>query len=60
MICPICEEKSTVVDTRHEYRNHTTYRKRRCEECGHIFYTAEIRVPETHQFKNIWKALARK
>ena len=60
MICPNCGEKTTVIDTRPEHRNNTTYRKHRCKNCKHTFYTAEIRVPETQQFKNIWKLLARK
>ena len=60
MTCQNCGEKTTVIDTRSEDRNHTTYRKHRCKNCKYTFYTAEIKIPETRQFQNIWKALARK
>jgi transcriptional regulator NrdR family protein len=39
MTCPVCGEKSRVIDSRGDCE--VTYRKRVCIECGHVFYTEE-------------------
>ena len=41
--CPICGGKTKVIDTRHT-SNNETYRKKRCENCGEIFFTLEFDV----------------
>lgn len=39
MTCPVCGEKSLVIDSRGDCE--VIYRKRVCIECGHDFYTEE-------------------
>lgn len=40
MVCEICGGKSGVIDTISQ--DDAVYRKRKCKECGHIFYTEEV------------------
>ena len=40
MTCPVCGKRASVVDVRN-YVDHVI-RKRKCDECGYIFYTTEI------------------
>lgn len=40
MDCEICGGKSGVVDTVND--SDCIYRKRKCRECGHYFYTEEV------------------
>ena len=44
MICPKCEGKTRVVDSRGVELN--TYRKRECKECGNIFITEETEIED--------------
>ena len=39
MTCPICGAKTRVVDCRKDCE--TVVRRRKCTECGYIFYTEE-------------------
>ena len=39
MTCPVCGEKTTVVESVADIE--CVYRKRRCLECGHTFTTTE-------------------
>ena len=39
MTCPVCGGSVTAVDTAHTCEE--TYRRRKCKECGHIFFTTE-------------------
>lgn len=40
MTCPVCGEKSYIVDT-WQYDVETTYRIHQCRDCGHKYYTQE-------------------
>ena len=40
MLCPKCSGKSSVVESR--TRNKTTWRKRQCQNCKHIYRTLEV------------------
>ena len=40
MLCPKCIGKSSVVESR--TRNKTTWRKRQCQNCKHIYRTLEV------------------
>lgn len=53
MFCPICYNKSKVLETRNNIEENEIYRRRICnnKECGHKFYTAEFIVEETDDFK---------
>ncbi len=42
MKCPNCNGKSLVKDMRTDEENNVTYRRRECQECGHIFFTSEM------------------
>lgn len=53
MICPICNSKVNVVDTR-PTPNNEIYRKRCCRKCGHVFYTIEFEVKQDEHFKKEW------
>lgn len=39
MTCPVCGGSSKVMSTRSDCDG--VYRRRRCRECNHIFYTTE-------------------
>lgn len=45
MTCPICGEKSTVVCSRRE--PDLIVRKRECIDCGHVFYSTELELPDS-------------
>ena len=40
MKCPKCSGKSVVADVKH--KSDETHRKKKCKDCGHVFYTLEI------------------
>lgn len=42
MDCPICNNKSDVIDSVKNPVQKETYRKRKCSKCGHIFYSVEF------------------
>lgn len=60
MTCPDCCGKVTVADTVHITDTNEIYRKRKCLECGHVFYTTEFEVEKTEQFRNEWNKFVRK
>ena len=39
MECPVCGEKSIVMETRKTFES--VHRRRKCVKCGHLFYTQE-------------------
>lgn len=51
MHCPNCDSPTRVVDVSHNKKTHAMYRKRKCRECGYIFYTTcvESREPNSHR-----------
>lgn len=51
MTCPVCGGKNRVLDSRSDCES--VHRKRLCEECGHIFYTAEYDVDTDSEYKRI-------
>lgn len=54
MNCPKCKSRVTVkncVDT----RENEIYRKRVCDQCGHVFYTVEYEVVVNDRFKKEWQ-----
>lgn len=58
MTCPNCNGKNKVIDSRSD--EDTVYRKRKCDDCGHIFYTEEQMVLATDGFRNAWRAYRQK
>ena len=52
MTCPVCGERSKVVDNVDcvdEY-----YRKRKCTSCGYTFYTVEYETDYNEEVKEMW------
>lgn len=49
MRCPKCSGRVKVVDTTNSEENEI-YRKRKCLDCGHVFYTTEFEVEQTNAF----------
>ena len=58
MKCPKCEARAQCIDTV-QTRDNETYRKRKCLECGHIFYTAEYMVFPNEEFMKEWHSVHR-
>ena len=54
MNCPNCGGKVGVVYTANVRPNNEIYRRRKCNECGHFFYTAEFEVEPTTDFMKVW------
>lgn len=53
MTCPKCDGKTIVTDSVNANQN-TTYRRKKCTVCGHIFYTAEFEVEQTEKLHLTW------
>lgn len=49
MTCPVCGGKNKVVSTRSD--TETIYRERRCNDCGHVFYTKETESCTKQEFR---------
>ena len=58
MKCPKCEGKAQCIDTV-QTRDNETYRKRKCLDCGHVFYTCEYMVFPNEEFMNEWRSAHR-
>ena len=41
MYCPKCKGKVSVNSTIPDEELNVIYRRRKCEDCGHVFYTVE-------------------
>ena len=54
MICPKCKGKVTICDTVHVNDTNETYRKRKCLECDHRFFTVEFEVDDDEKFRELW------
>lgn len=54
MKCPECKNKIVVVD---EVRtpDNEVYRRNRCSECGHLFYSVEYEIEADKQLRDIWR-----
>lgn len=48
MFCPECGGKNTVVDCRKEAD--AIHRKRKCDVCGHVFFTEEYEAITSDRF----------
>lgn len=48
MTCPVCGGKNKVVGTKTDCES--IHRKRVCEECGYVFYTAEYDAPSSAEY----------
>jgi transcriptional regulator NrdR family protein len=48
MGCPECGGKNTVVDTR--FDSDSIHRKRKCDVCGHVFFTEEYEAITSDRF----------
>lgn len=49
MTCPVCGEKTIVIDSVAD--SDCVYRKRKCVECGHRFITAEVESNDEYTLK---------
>jgi transcriptional regulator NrdR family protein len=55
MNCSKCDStRICVKDVVHDTTNKITYRKRRCLDCGKIFYTVETEVPYVDGISSRW------
>ena len=48
MTCPVCGGKTKVIDSKSDCES--IHRKKRCDDCGHIFYTAEYEAESSERF----------
>ena len=59
MFCPKCNAKTKVIDSR--ICEEEVFRRRKCNECGYIFYTEEFESDESKEgMRYIWAENARK
>lgn len=49
MTCPVCGGKTKVVGNKSDCES--IHRKRKCDECGYMFFTVEVEV-ESHEEYN--------
>ena len=54
MVCPKCSGKVGVIDSVNVYND--KYRKRRCFDCKHVFFTAEFEVEYEGKIKDEWNS----
>ena len=57
ILCPKCGGKKThIFDNAFNPETNESYRKRRCTECSHVFFTVEFEVEATDPLKaDFWK-----
>lgn len=58
MYCPECNSKSTVVITVRE--TDAVHRKRRCDVCGHVFFTEEYEAISSDRYYELMREFERK
>lgn len=58
MNCPKCNCKTRVTDVAHT-DNNETYRRKRCSECGHVFFTIEFEADKDDAFWEDWQKFNR-
>lgn len=54
MKCPRCGGRIKVIETADITSSNEIYRKRKCDECAYIFYTAEFEVEHDKKFIKEW------
>ena len=59
MYCPKCKGKIGVLDSVYNNDENEILRKRKCKECGHIFYTIEFEVEQDDRLKQEWSSFYR-
>ncbi len=59
MICPKCNGKLKVVDTRNIKKDNSIIRRKRCLSCGALYYTKEKEV-EYSSIRDDWLKVMRK
>lgn len=52
MICPKCNAKSSIVGSILNAGDNEVYRRRKCRECGHIFYSVEFEVDDNVAYRD--------
>lgn len=60
MECPKCGGKTYVCDNAYNPRDKEPLRKRRCEKCGHVFFTVEFEAVHNKRFMRDWFLYHRK
>lgn len=58
MKCPKCAGEVRVRDTTYTEENEI-YRRRKCLDCGHVFYTMEFEVEASPEFRKEWRKFHR-
>lgn len=53
MNCPLCNGNTRVTDC--ILMEEENYRKRKCKDCGKIFFTLEFEAIENEDFKKTWR-----
>lgn len=53
MTCPICGGSNTVIGSKQECD--AIHRRRRCDECGHIFYTEEYEARTSENYDRLMR-----
>lgn len=59
MTCPKCKGRPSVVCTVNVSWNEI-YRQRKCDECGHVFFTVEFEVETNKRFMREWNRYNKK
>ena len=54
MKCTKCDGDTKVTDLVHNSSSNEVYRRRKCINCGNVFYTTEFEVERNEQFKKEW------
>lgn len=52
--CPKCSAVVKTVDVVTNHDDNETYRKKKCTECGHKFYTIEYEIDTDERFHKQW------
>lgn len=58
--CPECKTIKTVSVEEVRTSENEVYRRNRCIECGHVFYSLETEVEADKTLRDIWKANKKK
>lgn len=54
MNCPKCKSKKVTVKDAVDVSWNEVYRAKKCQDCGHLFFTCEFEVEPTARFKKEW------
>ena len=58
MFCPVCGEKTLIIGTKSDCES--VYRKRRCAECKHTFYTEEYESESNEYYNQMMREYQRR